>query len=194
MFIFAHTGITLGAARLLTRLQTDKTMGTWAAVGAPPGGVRGMDYRLILLGSMLPDLIDKPMGLLAPGLGLGTSRGIAHTLVFAMILFVAGLFFYGVGRRGLLYVALASAGHLVLDRIWQLPKVLFWPLYGFAFPAVGRSGILAHLVAWCHTLWTNPWVFVPEIIGLAIILSFALRLRRRGGFVEFVKSGTVPWS
>jgi inner membrane protein len=111
-----------------------------------------------------------------------------------MLLFVAGLFFYGVGRRGLLYVSLASAGHLVLDRIWQLPQVLFWPLYGFAFPVVGRSGIIAQLVAWWHTLWTNPMVFVPEIIGLAIILSFALRLRRRGGFGEFVKSGTVPWS
>ena len=153
-----------------------------------------MDYRLILLGSMLPDLIDKPMGLLAPGLGLGIGRGIAHTLVFALILLVVGLFFYGVGRRGLLYVALASAGHLVLDRIWQLPQVLFWPLYGYAFPAVGRSGILAQLAAWWYSLWTNPWVFVPEIIGAAVILAFSLSLRRHGGFSEFAKSGTVPWS
>jgi hypothetical protein len=119
---------------------------------------------------------------------------LAHTLVFALILLVVGLFFYGVGRRGLLYVALASAGHLVLDRIWQLPQVLFWPLYGYAFPAVGRSGILAQLAAWWYSLWTNPWVFVPEIIGAAVILAFSLSLRRHGGFSEFAKSGTVPWS
>jgi len=203
VFIFAHTGITLGAALLLDRLLPYKAVGTGVAAGAgnpapaggdePPDRVKGMDYRLVLLGSMLPDLIDKPLGLLAPGLGLGTGRGIAHTLVFALVLLVGGLFFYGAGRRGLLHVALASAGHLVLDCIWQLPRVLFWPLYGFTFPTVGRSGILSQLAAWWHTLWTTPGVFIPEIIGVAIILAFALRLRRRGVFSKFIKSGMAPW-
>ncbi|OAT85108.1 metal-dependent hydrolase, partial [Desulfotomaculum copahuensis] len=142
-------------------------------------------------GSMLPDIIDKPLGLLAPWLGLGTGRGIAHTLVFALFLLALGLWFYRTGRSGLLYMALASAGHLVLDRMWQMPRVLFWPLFGFAFPVVGRHGFLAQLLAWWHTLWTNPGVFVPEILGAVILALFAARLRQRGVWGEFISTGAI---
>jgi len=41
-----------------------------------------------------------PLGMLVPWLGLGNGRGIAHTLVFALILLTTGLFFYGDGWRG----------------------------------------------------------------------------------------------
>lgn len=203
MFILAHTGITLGVAWLFTRRRDEVTVGKPvehknalpAAARAQQAGWYGrknhVDYRLVLIGSLLPDLIDKPLGLFAPGLGLGTGRGIAHTLVFALFLLAAGLCFYRHGRQGFFYLALASTGHLVLDRMWLMPRVLFWPLYGLAFPVVGKHGFLAQLLAWWSTLWTNPLIFWPEIIGTAVLLWFAARLRRNGAWGEFLKTGAL---
>lgn len=203
MFILAHTGITLGAAWLIARERTGASPMSQAVIkNVHPsivrdnyaesfGGAKHVDYRLILTGSMLPDIIDKPLGLLAPELGLGTGRGIAHTLVFALLLLALGLWFYRAGRPGLLYMALASAGHLVLDRMWQMPRVLFWPLYGFAFPVVGRHGFLAQLLAWWHTLWTNPVVLAPEMLGAAILVLFAARLWLSGSWGAFLRTGTI---
>jgi len=53
MFVLAHTGITLAAARGMEKLMARR-------------GIRKLpellDYRLVLVGSMLPDIIDKPLG------------------------------------------------------------------------------------------------------------------------------------
>jgi inner membrane protein len=50
MLLFAHTGITLGTAKVMARAAG------WREKGLPAL----LDYRLVLIGSMLPDLIDKP--------------------------------------------------------------------------------------------------------------------------------------
>ena len=164
MFLLAHTGITLGAVWLIGHLD------------------KGADLKnalpLAVLGGNLPDLIDKPIGIFAPGLGLGTGRGIAHTLAFNLALLALGLLVAAFGGVGLLYVAVASIGHLILDYMWRLPRVLFWPLYGFAFPRVGRRGFIAQVRSWWHTLWTEPRVFLTEVVGTVFIVAYVLQVYR----------------
>jgi len=162
MFLLAHTGITLGAVWLIGHL--DKGAGLNAANAVP----------LAVLGANLPDIIDKPIGVFAPELGLGTGRGIAHTLAFNIVLLALGLWLSG----WLLYVAVASIGHLILDYMWRLPRVVFWPLYGFAFPRVGRRGFRAQIQAWWHSLWTDPRVFLTEVVGAIFILVYVLQVYR----------------
>ena len=61
--MFAHLGLTLAGSRLM----------------------RGPDLGFVLLGSMLPDIIDKPLGEVlfgTPAMG----RTIAHTLLFLLLL------------------------------------------------------------------------------------------------------------
>src|SRR5437016_14320643 len=65
MFLLAHLGIGLGLAWLLA----------WKSPAR-------FDYRLVLFGSILPDLIDKPLGY---ALGLET-RIWSHTFVFLFAL------------------------------------------------------------------------------------------------------------
>ena len=87
-------------------------------------------------------------------------------------------------------MALASTWHLVLDRMWQIPKLLLWPLYGLSFPVVGKPG-LAQMPVWWQMLVTDAWVCVPEMIGGLILLFFCVRLWRCGGMGEFVRAGKV---
>jgi GTP-binding protein len=76
MLLFAHTGITLGTAKVMARAAG------WREKGLPAQ----LDYRLVLIGSMLPDLIDKPLGGVI--LPLGNGRIYSHTLLFLLAVLV----------------------------------------------------------------------------------------------------------
>ena len=53
------------------------------------GGGRGVSTRLVMLGALLPNLLDRTLGLWpAPEIISPTSRMFAHTLLFAVLLFV----------------------------------------------------------------------------------------------------------
>ena len=87
MLIFGHTGITLGVAVLLKSTlarsyslqpkvnkvteHLESTPNMHSAQNEPPGGrarwltfLEKTDTRLLLIGSLLPDIIDKPGGIL----------------------------------------------------------------------------------------------------------------------------------
>ena len=144
MLLFAHLGLSLAAAR----------------------PIRGAALGYVLLGSMLPDIIDKPLGELifgTPAMG----RTICHTLVFLMLLSAAAYY-----RRDLLLASLAGgvAAHLMLDFIWNSPKTLLWPLLG-PFPGAPLLDSLSYLEMLLSGL-RNPGILMPEMAGLAYIIFF----------------------
>jgi hypothetical protein len=73
MLLLGHLGTTLGAAGLIEKLignfHKDKVKVS-------------IDYRLVMVGSMLPDIIDKPLVLLTASKPVGSARFIAHSLIF----------------------------------------------------------------------------------------------------------------
>jgi len=81
-----------------------------------------------ILGSILPDLIDKPLGfLIFPSIGDG--RLIAHSLIgLALIVLIAA----SISRDLLLTAALAVGviTHQVLDEMWKIPVNWFYPFLG----------------------------------------------------------------
>lgn len=84
MLLFGHLGITLALASGLDKI---------IASGKGKGFSRLVDYRLVLIGSMLPDIIDKPLGIAFPA-ALGSGRTVAHTFLFLFLLFCAGAVLY----------------------------------------------------------------------------------------------------
>ena len=62
MLLFGHAGITLGAAAIVahavSRTKIDPAPKTSWFVALS----RFVDIRLLVIGSMLPDIIDKPIG------------------------------------------------------------------------------------------------------------------------------------
>ncbi|HII99591.1 MAG TPA: metal-dependent hydrolase [Methanoregula sp.] len=97
------------------------------------------DRRWILpcaLGSILPDLIDKPLGHLLLAQSLGYGRIYAHTLLFFILLILAGITLWKY-KKSVFCMGLAAGvlSHEVLDQMWNLPKNWYWPLLG---PFQGR--------------------------------------------------------
>jgi len=195
MLLLGHAGITFGAA-LAADMARNRHKA--AAASKPPTGNRWVepvrrlsqtvDIRLLLIGSLLPDIIDKPLGLLLLPSVFGGGRLFAHTLLFTLVLTLFGLSLYRFrGNNGVLVLAYGSVMHLVLDSMWASPAILLWPFLGpmpTGTPDLWLERLLANLV---H----NPQAYAPEIVGAIIAAPLVWALFRRGGFRDFLRTGTV---
>jgi hypothetical protein len=219
LLFFAHTGITLGVVELLSAFSQGKPRSARenvegeiddppsayvaegigptarAAVTARPRARRmelvgRIDYRLVLIGSLLPDIVDKPVGAIFLAHFFSNGRILGHTVLFSLILGLTGMYLYRKhGKRGLLVLALGSFLHLVLDQMWLDTRTLLWPLYGWSFAPVDISDWFPRML---QRLVTDPQAFIPEIIGGLIIAQFAVRLLLAGSAWAFVRSGSPP--
>jgi membrane-bound metal-dependent hydrolase YbcI (DUF457 family) len=159
MFFFGHTGITLGIFYSLSRLSSKNNFSAFVPY--------------ILVGSLLPDIIDKPLGRIIFAEAIGSGRIFAHTLLFVTLLSLAGYYLYRQGQPNLLIIATASFCHLLEDDMWNSPEVLFWPILGWGFP---RDAISGSFVEYLMLIFSRSFtvafteVFISEMIGLLIII------------------------
>ncbi len=200
MLLFAHTGITVGltwlaqesAARIgaLSIRRNAKLPAEQRGVDPPvEKTMPGLDYRLLLVGSMLPDIIDKPLGIWLMRESLSNGRIFSHTLLFAGLLLGVGLYLCLMRRRvGVLCLALGTLVHLILDEMWLTPSTLLWPLYGLSFERVAIEGWLSRIL---DSLVTEPAVYLPEIIGAILLAVFFWELIRHSRLTIFIRSGRV---
>ena len=197
MLILGHVGITFGVALAAESLssRTDpadakRHSRLLARLGHATASLAGrIDLRLLLIGTLLPDIIDKPLGyILLPSL-FGTGRLFCHTLIFPIVLAAAGMWLYRARRSThLLVLAYASGMHLLLDAMWRTPSVLLWPFAG-PMPRGGTSGDwLAGIIT---TLLTNPAAYLPEIAGAILLVPLLWAIFRGVGPGHFVRSGAV---
>ncbi len=140
-----------------------------------------VDFRLVLLGSILPDLIDKP---LAAILRLD-SRLWAHSLLFLGAILALSLW---PALRGLRWVAFGDGVHLLVDLMWYQPMVLLWPLLGVAFPAGEQS-----IGNYFQILLTDRYVQFGEIVGAIILMvvAWSYHLYSRPVLWRFLRDGRL---
>ena len=170
MFLFGHLGITLGIAFLLfyiLKIKLDRRL-----------------YLFILIGAILPDLIDKPIGEVLLANSISNGRLFAHTLLFVVILLLIGTYVYtrnGNGEKAIILLGFGSFLHLCEDQMWLSPKTLFYPFFGFGFP---QGVVEKHW--WEYFLrclfgtylpltemgFDLSYAFVSELVGISILLTF----------------------
>ena len=220
MLLFGHIGLTLGATwgaqhaletkerrAEVSRNTTDNDHLTTSFAYKLLRLVRKLDYRIILVSSMLPDIIDKPIGAFFFREKISSGHIYGHTLLFLILTALAGLYLYK--NRRMTWGLAISTGiftHLVFDRIWHAPRTLFWPLLGSSFaredvsiiiPPILREPALnaGDLNNWIPDVLRNwltlPRDYVPEIAGMAILLFFTYVLIRRKQVLHFLKSGRI---
>jgi inner membrane protein len=205
MLLFSHTGITLGVATILANilpLQKQKNISTdsvYVSLRKPQFKkwhitifdrlVHYADIRLILIGSMLPDIIDKPLGHLILSNLLSNGRVVCHSLLFFILLSLSGIFLsWRFNIKGLMILSFGVALHLVLDEMWLNPRTLFWPLLGFSFEKINIENWIPDML---HTLVTNYSWYIPELIGFFIIAWFSYVIVRKKWTWSIIKFGTI---
>jgi membrane-bound metal-dependent hydrolase YbcI (DUF457 family) len=166
-------------------------LGVTSAIVLVTLGRRRIDYRIVLLGSILPDLLDKPVGRLLFAERFETSRLFGHTLAFDLALVLGiQLFLRGERARRWFVLPIASLLHLALDGMWSHPITLFWPLFGTSFPRMPVENY------WLDVLlrpFQHPVEGLKEVAGLALLayLAVAFGLHRPGPRREFLRTGRL---
>jgi len=152
----------------------------------------GLPRRAVLLGTILPDLIDKPLyiglalvtGKRGAELGLiSGSRTLGHTAIL-LVLLAAG----AIARRSKVLAALAlgMATHLFLDNLSDrfLPAghdpsalvAMAWPFMGSAFVAIKPHPGVSE--------WVTPFLIGAEIIGIGLLAWDHWKLTHEGEILE----------
>ena len=151
-----------------------------------------MDLRWIMVGSLLPDVIDKPIGSILFNDTFGNHRLFAHALVFPVVLlaFVMLTTRRGTARRkGAIAVVIGCFIHLVLDGVWTSPDGFLWPFFGWEFPRVVGSDfatLLEHMVR-------SPFVWAGEAVGVGyLVLLWRRYLAAPGAPRGFASTGRIP--
>jgi inner membrane protein len=189
MLFFGHIGITLGAGTVLAGL-VDKNSENKAFPGSCITSLSHYaDIRVLIVGSMLPDIIDKPIGHYIFRSTFSNGRIFSHTLLFLALLAVTGFWLYRSRHQvWLLTLAAGTFVHLVLDGMWNTPSTLFWPAMGFTFAKANIEGWLPGLFS---AIFSDKVIFISELIGLIIVLYIGLTLVRRRKLLAFIRSGKV---
>ncbi len=146
MLFFGHIGITVGIVFLILLALKLK-----------------VDYRIVIIGSMLPDIIDKPLGIYVFTNAIDSGRIFCHTLLFVTVLALIALYLYKAkGQTWMACLAFGSAMHLVLDQMWEAPIVLYWPLYGFDFGSRVGANFIQQII---QNNYDNMYTYETEFIG-----------------------------
>jgi hypothetical protein len=176
MFVFGHLGIGSGLVSLVKR-------------ELPISGV--------LVGTLLPDLIDKPIfyGLVRRRIVplelqsmLPGTRTLGHTLVAVLVVATLALLSADTRRSWLVAIALGMVSHLLLDVLADCLAALRDPLpFSFRRSAAVRAAVFPLLGPFARThtsdfaqhFWAALRLHgISEIAGLAVLVT-RVRLRAR---------------
>ena len=144
---------------------------TWVVFHDP-----AIDHRVLILGAVLPDLVDAPLG----------GARIAHTVLFSAALLVVVMLAtrgHRRARRRWLALPIGTFIHLLADGVWARSTVFWWPFLGG--PLTGRLPSVDH----------GPVVVVlEELAGAAALVWFWQRfqLRDRAVRATFLRTGRLP--
>lgn len=113
---------------------------------------RALDWRVVVLGALLPDVVDLPLG----GARIGHSVVTGAVLLAVVMLATRGR---RPARKRLLALPMGGLLHLVFDGAWTSTRTFWWPLMGRHFPdrplpSLDRPGAV---------------VVVQEVLGLVAL-------------------------
>jgi len=180
MIFFGHLGITTGAFKIYENMfYKEEDLNSKPLI----------DYRVVLVGAILPDIIDKPIGAFLFRSTFHNSRIFAHTLLFSAILVLLGLYMlYKHRKNNILILGLCTSIHLVLDSMWLYTGILLWPYFGLKFPQrVEGNWLNSDFVR----LFSDPSYYIPEIIGFIIIACYFYPLVKNKQIKDFTNKGKL---
>ncbi|OOM05679.1 hypothetical protein CLOSAC_45480 [Clostridium saccharobutylicum] len=142
-----------------------------------------------MVGAILPDLIDKPIGACLFRNTFHNSRIFAHTLLFSVLLMLIGLYIVNKHKKNkILLLGIGTSIHLILDSMWLYPEILFWPYFGWRFPVRPEGNWVQSDII---RLATDPSYYLPELIGIIIIAYYFVRLVKNRQMKAFLREGKL---
>jgi hypothetical protein len=135
-----------------------------------------IDYRVVVLGALVPDLFDAPFG----------GSRVLHTLVASVAMLAVVMLAtrgHRHARRRWIFLPVGMFLHLVADGMWTRTAIFWWPFFG---PSLGGG-----LPAIDHGLAV---LVVEELAGAVAVGWFwwRFRLGDRAVRANFLRTGRLP--
>ena len=144
MFIFGHIGLTIGLFLILLIIFKKNDY------------LPEIDFRIIAVFAVLPDIFDKIIGNLIFGESLNNGRLFSHTLIFLAVFII--IFTMIMGSHWWIY-SFPIITHQLFDTLWFDPYTWLWPMFGWSFEFKDVE-VWEH---WLTALLTNPYIIFTEI-------------------------------
>ena len=149
-----------------------------------------MDLRFLVLGAILPDLVDTPVGLVL-FTTTGTVRLAAHSLVLSALVMVVVVVRTrrGQPRKRWMPLAIGMLVHLALDAMWASLETLWWPFLGTEFSPTEAATVGGYVVG----VLTDLRTWALELVGLVYLMVLGNRggLGGRDARRRFLATGVV---
>jgi len=151
-----------------------------------------VDYRLVGLAAMGPDLIDKPLAVLYFYRRFSSAVLFAHTLMAHLLVLAVALW----KKPHWWPYLLAFNGHAILDRLWFFPDTWYWPFRGWRFHIWQKAGSEQDDIklAYWYAFTRRPELWVWEVGGLLAAAWFVIhnRLYRKERLWHLLRTGRLP--
>ncbi|HNX16784.1 MAG TPA: metal-dependent hydrolase [Methanoregula sp.] len=122
------------------------------------------------IGSVLPDLIDKPLGYIIFNSTLSNGKIFFHSLSILILFFIAGLIAWHWFRsNAFLWVTVGVLCHQVVDAMWMYPVTWFYPLLGSFPQGTPRPDYIVQVIRYESSSPTE-WIFFIAIAAILVIL------------------------
>lgn len=153
--------------------------------------LKDVDYRLLALAAVGPDLIDKPIAAAYFYPKYGSAVLFAHTLLAHLIILL-----YTVWKRPNWWpYAAAFIGHTILDRLWFFENTWYWPFKGWHFHVWKKAGSEQQDIklAYWYAFTRRPELWGWELGGLLVGIWFIWRnkLYKLSSLKTFIITGKI---
>lgn len=195
MILFGHLGLTLAITRTVDKAAINRNfIINWSTI----------DYRIVLLGALLPDIIDKAILFVISDETFRSGRLFAHSFLFVLLSFILGLIvWYGYNKSWILVLAVSSFIHQLLDAMWTKLDTFLWPVFDLIhsqggnsvqvwLPDISGKVLRVHSnISWADIkkLLSDPYICTAEIVGGLILIYFILMLFCNKQVMCFLKTG-----
>ena len=174
MFIFGHIGITIGLLVLIIYVSKKREL------------FQQIDFRLVIIFALLPDIIDKIVGHFILHDTLNNGRLFSHTLLFWCIFSM--IFLIIVKNKWWIY-SFSVGCHQIFDTMWEDPKTWLWPIYGWEFEYLD----IDVWDRWLTALVSDPFISITETIGIIILIIIIIQFKlfKMENLKTFFKTGRM---
>lgn len=139
-------------------------------------------WALLLLGSMIPDIIDKTIGIMV----FSSGRAIGHTLLFTIFqcitfyILISVLKFDFDRKLGVFFLFIGNLMHFLLDQPSLGIDIILYPILTDKFLSSPDNSFLLGI--------TNPFVWITETLGFMsiIFLGKSYQKNKQFWFVLFL--------
>jgi hypothetical protein len=120
------------------------------------------------LGSVLPDIVDKPLGHFFLNSVLDNGKIYFHSLIIFFLFIITGIIVWKYYRsNSFLYVGLGIIIHQIVDLMWKLPVNWYYPLLGPYQVQVQKDYFIRAIISELSS--GTEWVFFIAVLTIVIL-------------------------